>query len=222
MTGALRTRRRPRAEVVAELERIQGELRALRLPGFVGGAVLGPPIASPIFLLGQAPGPHEAELGRPFAWTAGRTLFSWFERATGAREEDVRARVYMAAVVRCFPGKARGGGDRVPSVEEIEACRPFIEREIAALRPKLVIPVGRLAIAEVLGWGEPIAAVVGRKLRAHFHGLGVDVICLPHPSGASTWFKVEPGKTLLGRALEVLARHPEILRAFPRGSVPAR
>jgi uracil-DNA glycosylase len=182
--------------------------------------VLGPPVPSRIFLLGQAPGPHEAKLGRPFAWTAGRTLFSWFERALGAREQDVRARVYMAAVVRRFPGKAAGGGDRVPSVEEIEACRPFLEREMAALRPRLVIPVGRLAIAEVLRGAQPIAAVVGRKLRARYHGLVVDVICLPHPSGASTWFKLEPGKTLLRRALRTLALHPEIRRAFPRAAAP--
>ncbi len=208
------------AEVVAELEGVHADLRALRLPGFVGEPVLGPPIPSRVFLLGQAPGPHEAELGRPFAWTAGKTLFSWFERACGAREEDVRAQVYMAAVVRCFPGKAAGGGDRVPSVEEIETCRPFLSREIAALRPKLVIPVGRLAIAEVLGRDGPIAAVVGRKLRAHFHGLEVVVICLPHPSGASTWFKLEPGKTLLSRALLLLGRHPEIGRAFPSSVAP--
>ncbi len=181
----------------------------------------GPAIASRIFLLGQAPGPHEAKLGRPFAWTAGKTLFTWFERAFGATEEEVRARVYLAAVVRCFPGKTAGGGDRVPSPEEIAASRPFIEREIAALRPRLVIPVGRLAIAEVLGHAEPLAAVVGKKVRAHFHGQELDVVCLPHPSGASTWYKLEPGKTLLERALRVLARHPEIRRAFSRRRVGA-
>jgi uracil-DNA glycosylase len=173
-------------------------------------------VPSRIFLLGQAPGPHEGRLGRPFAWTAGKTLFSWFSRAFGASEEDVRARVYIAAIVRCFPGKTSSGGDRVPSPEEIRASRPFIERELAALRPGLVIPVGRLAIAEVLGREEPIAAVVGRKVRAQFHGQELDVICLPHPSGASTWFKLEPGKTLLERALRLLARHPEIRSAFPR------
>jgi uracil-DNA glycosylase len=203
-------------EIVAELQRIHRDIRALRLPGFAGPPVHGPAIASRIFLLGQAPGPHEARFDRPFAWTAGRTLFSWFERALGATEAEVRARVYMAAVVRCFPGKTSSGGDRVPSVEEIAASRPFIEREIAALRPRLVIPVGRLAIAEVLGHAQPIAAVVGKCLRAQVHGEVVDVICLPHPSGASTWFKVEPGKTLLRRALRDLARHPEIRRAFPR------
>jgi uracil-DNA glycosylase len=212
----LKKRSNQESDVVAELDRVHAEIRALRLPGFMGEPVHGPAIASSIFLLGQAPGPHEAKLGRPFAWKAGKTLFSWFEHAFGATEEEVRARVYMAAVVRCFPGKTSGGGDRVPSAAEIQASRPFIEREIAALRPKLVIPVGRLAIAEVLGRDEPIAAVVGRELRVHFHGVDLDVVCLPHPSGASSWFKVEPGKALLQQALRILAHHPEIRRAFPR------
>lgn len=212
MAGRLRSD----AQVVADLRRIHEDIRALRLPGFCGPPVHGPAVASRVFLLGQAPGPHEARFGRPFAWTAGKTLFSWFERAFGASEEEVRARVYIAAVVRCFPGKTSSGGDRVPSPEEILASRPFIEREIAALRPALVIAVGRLAIAEVLGETGPLAEVVGRTIRAQFHGQELDVICLPHPSGASTWFKLEPGKTLLARALRQLARHPEIRRAFPR------
>jgi uracil-DNA glycosylase len=122
----------------------------------------------------------------------------------------------MAAVVRNFPGKSRGGGDRVPSPGEIAASRGFLEREVAILHPRLVVPVGRLAIREVLGHEELIAQVVGRKLRARYHGLDVDVVCLPHPSGASTWFKMEPGRRLLARALRLLARHPEIRRAFPR------
>ncbi len=207
---------RGKERVVAALERIHEDIRALRLPGFCGPPVHGPAIPSRIFLLGQAPGPHEARFGRPFAWTAGKTLFSWFERSFGAPEEEVRARIYIAAVVRCFPGKTAAGGDRLPSPEEILASRPFIEREIAALRPGLVIAVGRLAIAEVLGDPGPLADVVGRTLHAQFHGQELDVICLPHPSGASTWFKLEPGKTLLARALRRLGRHPEIRRAFPR------
>lgn len=209
--------RRSGREIVAALERVHERIRGFRLPGLVGEPVHGPAIASRIFLFGQAPGPHEARLGRPFAWTAGRTLFSWLERAWGAPEEEVRARVYIAAVVRCFPGKAKGGGDRVPSPAEIAACRPFVEAEVQALQPRLVIPVGRLAIAEVLGGPRPLAEVVGRPLKAQLHGLEVDVVALPHPSGASTWFKLEPGKSLLERALRLLARHPEVRRTFARG-----
>lgn len=204
-----------RAARVAALEEVHREIRALRMPGFAGPAVHGPPVDSRIFLLGQAPGPHEARFGRPFAWTAGRTLFAWMGRALGATEERFRERVYMAAVVRNFPGKSPGGGDRVPSPEEIEASRAFLAREVAILRPRLVLPVGRLAIEQVLGRGTRLDAVVGKGVRTTWHGAAVDVIALPHPSGASTWFKVEPGRTLLDAALRRLARHPEIRRAFP-------
>ncbi len=205
-----------RAAREAALEEVQRDIRALRMPGFAGPPVHGPPVLSRVFLLGQAPGPHEAKFGRPFAWTAGKTLFAWMGRSFGATEDQFRERVYMAAVVRAFPGKTSGGGDRVPSPAEIEASRGFLAREVDILRPRLVIPVGRLAIEQVLGRGPRLDEVVGRRIHLEYHGVAVDVIPLPHPSGASTWFKVEPGKSLLGRALEELGAHPEIRRAFPR------
>jgi uracil-DNA glycosylase len=91
-----------------------------------------------------------------------------------------------------------------------------VEREVRILGPRLVVPVGRLAIGEVLGTAEPLAGVVGRIFRARYHGVEVDAIPLPHPSGASTWFKLEPGRTLLARALDLLAAHPEVARTFGR------
>ena len=201
---------------VAALEEVQRDIRALRLPGFAGPPVHGPPVVSRLFLLGQAPGPHEAKFGRPFAWTAGKTLFAWMARSFGATEEQFRERVYMAAVVRAFPGKTSGGGDRVPSPAEIEASRGFLARELDILRPRLVIPVGRLAIEQVLGRGSRLDEVVGGpEIDCEYHGVKVDVIPLPHPSGASTWFKVEPGRTLLERALRRLGRHPEVRATFP-------
>ncbi len=178
--------------------------------------VHGPPVVSRIYALGQAPGPHEAKFGRPFAWTAGKTMFRWFERTLGVDEATFRARVYMAAVARCFPGKERGGGDRKPDPGEIERCREFIAGEVAILRPRLVIPIGALAIEQVLGRKAPLAETVGRPLRARFHGDEVDVIALPHPSGASTWHRTEPGIGLLAEALALLGRHPEWRRAFTR------
>jgi uracil-DNA glycosylase len=204
--------RRARA---AALEAVHRDIRALRMPGFAGPAVHGPPVVSRIFLLGQAPGPHEARFGRPFAWTAGKTLFAWMGRSFGATEETFRERVYIAAVVRNFPGKTSGGGDRVPSPAEIDASRGFLAREVAILRPRLVVPVGRLAIEQVLGPGVRLDEVVGRAHRRAWLGVEADVIPLPHPSGASTWFKVEPGRTLLEKALRRLGAHPEIRRAFP-------
>jgi uracil-DNA glycosylase len=177
-------------------------------PKMIGPVVHGPAIASRVMLVGQAPGPREATFGRPFAWTAGRTMFRWFEEALGVDEETFRARVYMAAVARCFPGKASGGGDRRPDAEEVERCKTWLAREAAILEPELVVAVGTLAIEQVLGAKAPLAEVVGTERRARWQGRDVDVIALPHPSGASPWHKVEPGKTLLRKALRRLAKHP--------------
>ncbi len=173
------------------------------VPPVVSGAAL----LSPILLVGQAPGVHEGRLGRPFAWTAGKTLFRWFERI-GIDEATFRERVYMAAVGRCFPGKAAGGGDRVPSRAEIEACRPWLEREAELLRPELVIPVGGLAIRQIPLAAPRLADVIGAAHQVELFGRRVTCIPLPHPSGASTWHRMEPGKTLLANALALLERHP--------------
>lgn len=201
--------------IAAKLRVLHEELDACRACSeMIGPVVHGPPIASPVLLIGQAPGPREGSFGRPFAWTAGKTLFRWLEEATGAAEPTVRERIYFAAVARCFPGKAKGGGDRPPSPEEIVQCRTFLVREVDILGPRLVVPVGALAIAEVLGKKGPLADVVGKVERARYHGAEVDVVALPHPSGASTWHRTEPGKTLLAQALRQLARHEAMKAAL--------
>lgn len=182
-------------------------------PRMVGPVVHGPPVESRILLVGQAPGPREGNFGRPFAWTAGKTLFRWFEEAFALPEDAVRRSVYFAAVARCFPGKAKGGGDRKPDPTEIAACRPFLAGEVEILRPTLVIPVGTLAIEQVLGHRGPLVDVIGQQRRVEYLGHETDVIPLPHPSGASTWHRTEPGTFLLASALRLLAKHPEILRA---------
>lgn len=182
----------------------------------IGPVVHGPPVESRVFLIGQAPGPREGSFSKPFAWTAGKTLFRWFEEAIGVSEEDFRAKVYMAAVARCFPGKAKGGGDRRPSPDEINRCRPFLQREVTILEPELILPVGTMAIEQVMGSTGPLTDVIGLEQRAHYHGVPVDVICLPHPSGASTWHRVEPGITLLRKAMQKIAAHPAIKSAFAR------
>lgn len=193
----------------ARLRVLHAELDACRAcPKMIGPVVHGPAVASRVLLVGQAPGPREGSFGRPFAWTAGRTMFRWFEESLGVDEATFRERVYMAAVARCFPGKASGGGNRRPDAEEIVRCRTWLEGEAAILRPELVVAVGTLAIDQVLGEKSPLAEVVGTVRRARWLGCDVDVVALPHPSGASPWHKIEPGKTLLGRALRLLARHP--------------
>jgi len=168
--------------------------------------VVGTPVVSPVMLVGQAPGDKEPVLGRPFAWTAGKQLFKWFA-PLGLDEPEFRARVYMAAVCRCFPGKNPKGGDRVPSDEEIANCRPWLEREIEILRPDLIVPVGRLAIEQFLP-ARPLVDQIGTTHHTVHGTRKIDVIPLPHPSGASTWPRMEPGKTLTQRALRLIGKHP--------------
>jgi len=96
------------------------------------------------------PGDKEPKLGRPFAWTAGKTLFKWFQEALGWTEDEVRDRIYFAAVCRCFPGKKETGGDRVPAEDEIANCSRWLAAEVALLKPQLVLPVGKLAIMQFL------------------------------------------------------------------------
>ncbi|MGA1539241.1 MAG: uracil-DNA glycosylase [Chthoniobacterales bacterium] len=194
------------------------ELHACRkCPRMASAPVSGPPVRSKVMLVGQAPGVREPQLGRPFAWTAGKTLFRWFEEACGFGEEVFRSNIYMAAVCRCFPGKhPKGSGDRVPDEEEIANCAPWMEREIALLRPALVIPVGKLAIAQFVT-AEKLSEVIGKRIRLARGGVEFELIALPHPSGASTWHRTEPGKTLLRRALGLLAEDPA-LRAIAAGT----
>ena len=187
------------------------ELHACRkCPRMASTPVSGPAVRSDVLLVGQAPGVREPQLGRPFAWTAGRTLFRWFEESCGFGEDVFRAKIYLAAVCRCFPGKhPKGGGDRVPDDIEIANCAPWLDREIALLRPKLVIPVGKLAIGQFVE-ANTLAEVIGHVLPLERAGVRFDLIALPHPSGASTWHRMEPGKTLLRKALRLLAGHPAL------------
>jgi uracil-DNA glycosylase len=171
--------------------------------------VVGRPVASRVLLVGQAPGDKEPKLGRSFAWTAGRTLFKWFHEALGWSEDETRDRVYFAAVCRCFPGKRAKGGDRVPAPDEIAHCSRWLGREFALLRPQLVLPVGKLAIAQFLG-ERPLAGVVGEKFHITYAGHTADCVPLPHPSGASPWHRMEPGQTLLHAAFAHIAAHPAV------------
>src|SRR3954470_22088850 len=119
-------------------------LRCRRCPRMQSTPVSGGAVVSDVLVVGQAPGPREPVLKRPFAHTAGKTLFRWFEESCGMSESSLRSAIYFAAVCRCFPGKSVGGGDRVPSPDEILNCSPWLDHEIQILTPRLVIPVGRL------------------------------------------------------------------------------
>ena len=171
--------------------------------------VSGGAVVSDVMIIGQAPGPREPMLKRPFAHTAGKTLFRWFEQFCGMDEAAVRSKIYFAAVCRCFPGKNSGGTDRVPAPDEIRNCALWMDDEIRILQPRLIIPVGRLAIVQFIDCAK-LEDVIGRKFRVVHAGHRFDLIPLPHPSGASPWHKIPPGKALTERALKLIARHPAI------------
>lgn len=184
-------------------------MQCRRCPRMHSTPVSGGAVVSDIMLIGQAPGPREPVLQRPFAHTAGKTLFRWFEEFCGMNEADVRSTIYFAAVCRCFPGKFSGGTDRIPAADEIRNCSSWMNDEIEILRPRLIIPVGRLAVVQFIDCAT-LEKVIGRKFRVERAGHCCDMIPLPHPSGASPWHKVSPGKELLRRALTLIARHPAI------------
>lgn len=162
-------------------------------------------------LVGQAPGVKEPVLARPFAWTAGRTLFGWFNEFCGMSESEVRARIYFAAVCRCFPGKTSAGGDRVPAPEEVRNCSIWLNNELDLLRPHLVIPVGKLAIAQFMVVGR-LEEVIGRVVPLRRNRRAFDIIPLPHPSGASPWHKVLPGRELLAKAMRLISGHSAMIK----------
>ena len=198
----------PRKQI--QLERHVAELlQCRRCPRMKSTPVSGGAIMSDIMIIGQAPGPREPVLQRPFAHTAGKTLFRWFEESCGMNEAAVRSKIYFAAVCRCFPGKNSSGTDRVPAPDEIRNCSTWMDDEIRMLRPRLVIPVGRLAIMQFIDCAK-LEKVIGCKFRAERAGHRFDLIPVPHPSGASPWHKIPPGKELTRHALKLIARHSVI------------
>ncbi len=208
---------RKQNQAAPSLNELVLDLRKCRLcPLMVGPVVTHAAVVSSIYLCGQAPGINEGKFAKPFAWTAGKTLFAWIDRL-GVDEETFRSRAYIGAVCRCFPGKNEKGGDRVPSQKEIENCSAWMKGEFEILKPQLVIPVGRLAIERFLP-KQKLTECVGSIFQHKVFGIECDIIPLPHPSGASSWFKMEPGLSLLNRALELLGKHKIWLEHFEKGN----
>jgi uracil-DNA glycosylase len=154
-----------------------------------------------MLLIGQAPGPVTDRLGYHFAGPAGRFLEQWLDRA-GFPPGYFREHVYLSSLTRCFPGKSpSGNGDRAPSRAEMALCRSFLDRELEALQPRLVLLVGKMAIDTCLG-KQPLTATVGQV----FERAGRLVLPLPHASGVSRWLNTPDNRALLDQALAELSR----------------
>jgi uracil-DNA glycosylase len=176
-----------------------------------GQPVTGPVWGARVMLVGQAPGPHEVEDPRPFAYTAGKRLFGWFE---DIGEAKFREHVHICAVIRCFPGKdAKGSGDRVPNEQEIANCGAHLDRELRLLQPELIIAVGTLAAKQLIG-SATLSSIVGKVHRASRAGHSFDVVVLPHPSGRSTWLNKPEHAALLKKSLKQIRNHPAWRKTF--------
>jgi DNA polymerase len=135
------------------IRRDLGDCRRCKLAGGRTNLVfgVGDPRAELMFV-GEGPGGDEDLQGEPFVGRAGQLLTRMIE-AMGFR----RSEVYIANVVKCRPP-----GNRDPEPDEIDACEPFLRRQIAAIRPKVVVALGRFAVQTLLRDPTPISRQRGR------------------------------------------------------------
>lgn len=169
-------------------------------------------------LVGQAPGPTEKVSRRPFSGRAGKELDRWMLRAGFATADEFRRLTYIAALMRCFPGRnATDTGDLRPPPAAVANCAHWLDAELRILKPKVLIPVGQMAINRFLGPGS-LEGRVGKRF-----GERPVIVPLPHPSGTSRWLNDPANRERLVAALVLLAdlrlRHtspPKTISALPR------
>jgi uracil-DNA glycosylase len=148
-------------------------------------------------LIGQAPGWREIETGLPFAWDAGKRLCGWLA-AAGIGVEDFRARWYVTSIGKCYPGRAPGSSvDRPPSRADVARWTPYLVAELHHVAPALLLLVGGTAHRFAFGPAARLDDLVGQELTWDA-APGASVLCLPHPSGASTWLN-DPARVELWR-----------------------
>lgn len=119
--------------------------------------------------VGEAPGAEEDARGEPFVGQAGRLL----DNMLAALGMQRASNVYIANVLKCRPP-----GNRTPEPREVDACRPYLDRQIALIRPKLIVALGRSAATTLLGVDATIASLRGRVHRYQ----GVPLVVTYHPA----------------------------------------
>jgi uracil-DNA glycosylase family 4 len=186
---------------LAALHREIGACRKCAEAGYdvesVPHLVISGPVDARLMVIGQAPPSERSSHGRPFSGPAGQRLFRWLAEASWD-EQDFRARCYITAVTKCYPGKA-AKGDRRPTAAEQKLCRPFLDRELQLVMPQVIVLVGGLAIETFLG-DNRLEDIVGRVVVRD----DVRYVPLPHPSGASLWLNAPQNQTHVRQALKAL------------------
>lgn len=159
-----------------------------------------------LMVVGQAPGATGHLHPRPFGGAAGRTLAGWLADAgfpSGALHDGDRC--FLTSVTKCFPGSSTGGkGDRMPSAAEVARCREYLDRELALVRPAVVLALGRLAATELLG-PAPLAELVGQARTLARASHAFTVVTLSHPSGISRWLNQPANRARHAAALALLS-----------------
>lgn len=170
-----RTNRCPgfRRRIVSQLDELYGEVHQCQRCSLSQGRTQAVPGEGPedadIMFIGEAPGFHEDQQGRPFVGAAGHFLEQLLASINLSRRD-----VYICNVIKCRPP-----GNRDPRPDEMEACGEFLERQIALIRPKLIVTLGRFSMARYFK-GTSISRIHGRARR-----IG-DTLVLPmyHPAAA--------------------------------------
>ena len=126
------------------------------------------PLDPVVLFIGEGPGAEEDRTGRPFVGAAGRYLDTWIPPIGLKREQ-----CFIANCVKCRPPQ-----NREPHPDEINACLPYLERQILALRPRVICCLGRIAAQTLLGTTSNLGELRGR---VHQRG-GIPVVVTYHPS----------------------------------------
>lgn len=124
-------------------------------------------------IVGEAPGEQEDRQGQPFVGPAGQLLDAMLRACGRDRQAEDARGVFIANVLKCRPP-----ANRNPAPEEVVQCEPFLSRQVALVKPRLIIAMGRFAVQSLLKTTEPIG-----RLRGHVHRYeGVPVIVTYHPA----------------------------------------
>lgn len=124
-------------------------------------------------IVGEAPGEQEDRQGEPFVGPAGQLLDAMLRACGRDRQAEDARGVFIANVLKCRPP-----ANRNPAPEEVVQCEPFLSRQVALVKPKLIIAMGRFAVQSLLKTTEPIGRLRGRVHRYE----GVPVIVTYHPA----------------------------------------
>jgi DNA polymerase len=140
------------------MERLHEETRKCMKCGLCKDRIKAVPGEGPsnaeLMFVGEAPGRMEAEKGRPFIGRAGKLLTDLIQSIGLDRKE-----VFITSVVKCRPPK-----NRKPTKEEVEACMPYLKKQMEVIKPKVVVLLGNTAIQSVLGGKTGVTKVHGKTV----------------------------------------------------------